>query len=253
VVAASPAEAEAAEAEEFVADASQAAHSTAPTARDEHISAGLRLAAAQRRRALSLSSYERLTEFYGEQYDRLFLERGEHKGQVAAMSLAVGMATGGGALATAAVAGGCATVEAGLDVMAGGRSGGDALGHIVGETAGALFMFKAFKGVGYAVSKASGVAQRVAARFSRAGCEIKLIDGFYQSERSAFKFSEYYYNKLWATGRGAPFVQAEEVLKTAKTVVPDRMAGFNRYVNDALEMVYNPKTKEVWHLQPLRK
>ncbi|MBB3214889.1 trehalose-6-phosphatase [Herbaspirillum sp. Sphag1AN] len=28
------------------------------------------------------------------------------------------------------------------------------------------------------------------------GSEIKLVDGFYQAEGSAFKFSEYYYNKL---------------------------------------------------------
>jgi filamentous hemagglutinin len=85
------------------------------------------------------------------------------------------------------------------------------------------------------------------------GREIKLVDGFYQAEGSAFKFSEYYYNKLWSTGRGAPFLQAEEVLNTAKMVTPDRMAGFNRYVNDVFEMIYNPTTKEVWHLQPLGK
>ena len=57
------------------------------------------------------------------------------------------------------------------------------------------------------------------------GREIKLTDGFYQAEESAFKFSEYYYKKLWGTGRGAPFLQAEEVFKTAKTIVPDRMPG----------------------------
>jgi len=86
------------------------------------------------------------------------------------------------------------------------------------------------------------------------GREVKLIDGFYQAEGSTFKFSEYYYNKLWSTGRGAPFLQAEEVLSTAKTITPDLIKpGFNRYVNDAFEMVYNPTTKEVWHLQPLGK
>ncbi|MEX5573763.1 filamentous hemagglutinin N-terminal domain-containing protein [Pseudomonas lijiangensis] len=82
--------------------------------------------------------------------------------------------------------------------------------------------------------------------------EIKMVDGFYQAEGAPFKFSEYYYNRLWSTGRGAPFVQADEVLKTATTVTPDRMAGFYRYTNGSMEMVYNPVTKEVWHLQPLR-
>jgi hypothetical protein len=65
------------------------------------------------------------------------------------------------------------------------------------------------------------------------GREIKLVHGFYQAEGSAFKFSDYYCNKLWSTGRGAPFLQAEEVLNTAKTNTPDRIAGFNRYANDA--------------------
>lgn len=84
------------------------------------------------------------------------------------------------------------------------------------------------------------------------GREIKLLDGFYQAEGSAFKFSKSYYEKLWTTGRPAPFLQAEEALATARTVTPDAIKpGFYRYVNDVLEMVYKPTTKEVWHLAPL--
>lgn len=85
------------------------------------------------------------------------------------------------------------------------------------------------------------------------GRKIELTGGFYQAEGSAFKFSEYYYKKLWETGRGAPFLQAEEMLKTAKKIVPDRKLGFHRYENDVFEMIYNPTTREVWHIQPLRK
>lgn len=77
---------------------------------------------------------------------------------------------------------------------------------------------------------------------STVGREIKVVDGFYQAEGAAFKFSSHYYNKLWSTGRGAPFLQAEELLNTAKTTTPDPMAGFNRYTNDAFEMIYNPTT-----------
>jgi hypothetical protein len=29
------------------------------------------------------------------------------------------------------------------------------------------------------------------------------------------------------------------------------MAGFFRYTNDVMEMVYDPTTGEVWHLMPL--
>jgi hypothetical protein len=95
------------------------------------------------------------------------------------------------------------------------------------------------------------VGDKLGLKAGAVGREIILTDGFYQAEKSAFKFSEYYYKKLWDTGRGAPFLQAEEVFKTAKTILPDRMPGFNRYVNDTFEMIYNPTTKEVWHLQPL--
>ena len=94
-------------------------------------------------------------------------------------------------------------------------------------------------------------ALSAAGEASLLGREIQLADGFYQAEGSAFKFSAYYYEKLWATGRGAPFLQAEEVLATARTVTPDRMAGFYRYTNEFMEMVYNPTSKEVWHLMPL--
>ena len=82
--------------------------------------------------------------------------------------------------------------------------------------------------------------------------KIILQDGFYSAEGSLFKFSRAYYEKLWATGRPAPFLQAEAILSSAKSVAPDRMAGFFRYATDQLEMVYNPVTKEVWHLAPIR-
>jgi filamentous hemagglutinin len=79
-----------------------------------------------------------------------------------------------------------------------------------------------------------------------------LKNGYY--EVNGFKFSEYYFNKLWSTGRGAPSLVAKEVLEGgAKTAVPDAIkAGFNKYVYGGWEMVYNPATKEVWHLQPIR-
>jgi hypothetical protein len=104
-----------------------------------------------------------------------------------------------------------------------------------------------------AASAGLGAAGKGLQLLGTAGREIQLIDGFYQAEGSAFKFSKYYYDKLWSTGRGAPFLQAQEVLQTATTMTADRMAGFYRYTNSAMEMVYNPKTKEVWHIMPLKK
>jgi hypothetical protein len=83
------------------------------------------------------------------------------------------------------------------------------------------------------------------------GSEAILKNGFY--EVNGFKFSKYYYEKLWSTGRGAPGLIAKEVVKGAKNPIPDTLKkGFLKYEFGNWEMVYNPKTKEVWHLQPTK-
>lgn len=79
---------------------------------------------------------------------------------------------------------------------------------------------------------------------------IILRDGYY--EANGFKVSELYYNELWNTGRPAPFLVAPEVLDGATTVTADVIKpGFFRYEFGGLEMVYNPTTGEIWHLQPI--
>jgi hypothetical protein len=80
-----------------------------------------------------------------------------------------------------------------------------------------------------------------------------LKNGYY--EVNGFKFTEYYYNKLWNTGRGSPSLIAREVVQGAKGAVPDAIKGgegFFKYEFGGWEMVYNPTTKEVWHLQPIK-
>jgi len=55
------------------------------------------------------------------------------------------------------------------------------------------------------------------------------------------------------TGRGAPGLVAKEVLAGAKKGIPDAIKiGFKKYVYGGWEMIYNPTTKEVWHLQPIK-
>lgn len=53
---------------------------------------------------------------------------------------------------------------------------------------------------------------------------------------------------------GGPSLVAKEVLEGgANTAVPDAVkAGFNKYIHGGWEMIYNPTTKEVWHLQPIK-
>lgn len=78
-----------------------------------------------------------------------------------------------------------------------------------------------------------------------------LKDGYY--EVNGFKFSEYYYNRLWSKGRPAPTFTASAILENAKAAIPDRAKqGFFRYEFDGWEMIYNPSTKEVWHLSPIK-
>ncbi len=94
-------------------------------------------------------------------------------------------------------------------------------------------------------------ATRGASSLVEQGSTAVLKDGYY--EVNGFKFSEYYYNKLWDTGRGAPSLVAREVLQSATEATPDIVKqGFFRYEYGGWEMIHNPATKEVWHLQPIQ-
>ena len=99
-------------------------------------------------------------------------------------------------------------------------------------------------------------------------CQVILKDGYY--EVNGMKFTEYYYNYLCNKGRKAPSLTAQKIIQTAEIVTLDiEKAGFLRYetANQQLfydpitkknykhnwELVYNPATKEVWHLQQIGK
>jgi hypothetical protein len=72
-------------------------------------------------------------------------------------------------------------------------------------------------------------------------------DGYY--EVNGFKFTEYYYNRAWDTGRGAPSLVAKEILQSAPSITTYlKKNGFFRYETKNWEMVYNPITKEIWHI-----
>lgn len=75
-----------------------------------------------------------------------------------------------------------------------------------------------------------------------------LKNGYY--EVNGFKFSEYYYNRLWNSGRRAPSLIAQSILDHAIEIAPDPRgyAGFYKYTSDGWSMIYNPTTKIVSHL-----
>jgi filamentous hemagglutinin len=79
---------------------------------------------------------------------------------------------------------------------------------------------------------------------------LRTSGGYVDSQ--GFRFSNYYWNKLWSTGRGAPGLVARDVLAGAagNGAGVSGMPGFYRYVYGGWELIYNPVTREVWHLMP---
>jgi filamentous hemagglutinin len=58
---------------------------------------------------------------------------------------------------------------------------------------------------------------------------------------------------LWKIGKKYPAYGAVSILKKAKSGIPNKLkAGLNKYIHDVWEMIYNPTTKEVWHMQPMK-
>jgi RHS repeat-associated protein len=65
---------------------------------------------------------------------------------------------------------------------------------------------------------------------------------------NGISFPANYYDKLWAEGRPAPFLTAQEILDTYTSMVPDNLDGFFNYSNGVLNMIYNPWSGLVWHI-----
>lgn len=80
-----------------------------------------------------------------------------------------------------------------------------------------------------------------------------LKDTYY--EVNGFKFTQFYYDKLWNNGRGYPGFRAESILRGATTIVPDpqKYEGFFKYIYNDWEMIFNPTTRVVSHLSPTKK
>ena len=97
--------------------------------------------------------------------------------------------------------------------------------------------------------KAAGAATKGLVNITE---EAALVGRFYEVNGS--KFSTYYYNKLWSTGRGGASLVAKEVFEGgANTAVPAMTKkGFYDYNYGGWNMIYNPTTKEVWHIQPIK-
>lgn len=84
------------------------------------------------------------------------------------------------------------------------------------------------------------------------GKTIDFDGAFYSVD--GLKFSKSYYERLWSEGRPAPFLQAKEVLSSNPKIIPDSRGapGYFKYEGGGLEMIYNPTTGQVGHIQPIR-
>lgn len=107
-----------------------------------------------------------------------------------------------------------------------------------------------------AVSTQAGggtATKRVGPSVTEAGRQIEFDGQFYSAD--GFKFSASYYDRLWSSGgRPAPFLQARAIMDSNPTIMPDPRgtAGYFRYEGAGMEMIYNPTTGQVGHIQPLR-
>ena len=88
---------------------------------------------------------------------------------------------------------------------------------------------------------------------SKGGKPIKLEGGFYSVD--GMKISQSYYDRLWYQGRSAPFLQAKEILNSNPKVTSDPRGapGYFKYESNGLEMIYNPTTGQIGHIQPIKK
>ncbi len=125
-----------------------------------------------------------------------------------------------------------------------------AIEHVVVTAEGVTMYFREkAREVG---SAAKEVVKEIADSVNQTSKAI-LKNGYY--EVNSFKFTEFYYNKLWKSGRGAPSLTAKAILDNAIRVIPDPAgySGFFKYFSDGWEMVYNPTTRIVSHIQPIMK
>ncbi|MCP1195071.1 hemagglutinin repeat-containing protein [Acetobacter senegalensis] len=100
---------------------------------------------------------------------------------------------------------------------------------------------------------AGTATKRVGPSVTEAGRQIEFDGQFYSAD--GFKFSASYYDRLWSSGgRPAPFLQARAIMDSNPTIMPDPRgtAGYFRYEGAGMEMIYNPTTGQVGHIQPLR-
>lgn len=186
-------------------------------------------------------------------------------GMSAATISAVGVAAETGLVAYAAYDAGKTVVEV-KDDLAAGRldAAASKLGSMTGTVVGGVGASKIIGGAASgAASKVAGEATEAKALVAADNAGVSaseafddatvavLNNGYY--EVNGFRFSKYYYEKLWGTGRGAPSLVVKEILASGVKGTPDSLkSGFFRYEANGWEMIYNPTTREVWHIQPTK-
>ena len=103
-----------------------------------------------------------------------------------------------------------------------------------------------------AASKLEAIGKSSALQTNIGGKPITFDGEFYSVD--GMKFSKSYYERLWTQGRPAPFIQAKEVLNSNPKIEKDPRGapGYYRYEGVGLEMIYNPSTGQIGHIQPVR-
>ena len=81
--------------------------------------------------------------------------------------------------------------------------------------------------------------------------KIQLMDGFYLVD--GLKISDSYYERLWKEGRSIPTSEGGLRQQSCDLPVPRGAPGYFRYEGAGLEVIYDPITGQIGHIQPVRK
>jgi filamentous hemagglutinin len=159
--------------------------------------------------------------------------------------------------AAAIVCGGGATVGVSYMVFSGRKptlenlAAGAAAGCGAGMIALVSWIVAAGAGaVAITADIAGGTAVPAAVNIVNQGSTAILRNGYY--EVNGFRYSQYYYERLWTTGRPATSLWAQNILNNATTKTPHWKQGFFKYEFGGWGMVYNPVTREIWHIAPTK-
>jgi RHS repeat-associated protein len=99
------------------------------------------------------------------------------------------------------------------------------------------------------------IARQVVPKTLQQSATKYVVNGREMVRSNGYTMTNYYHSKLLATGRSDFAKKSTDILNSPLSYAgrdPKGYPGFNRYIHDGWELVYNPFTKEISHLAPIK-